>query len=388
MQITVNRTDLHSAVTWAKRGIARRPLVPVLAAMRVTIGAGRLTLEAFDYDVATRAHAFGDDLPGEPVTVLVCGAQLADAVKAMPAGKTTRVTITSADDGGLTVASGPVSCHVPPQLGDHDEYPALPEMPAAAGIIAGDEFRAAIARVTAAAGTDDTLPVLTCVAFELGDSLVMAATDRYRLASETVSWSPAAIGAEQQTAYVPARMLAEFAKAAKGAGKVTVFYEVPDAPANERGFGGISTRTGFATEERELIIRTSDGSFPSWRKLMPTGNQPTVITADAAALLAAVKRAGSVCGRADRLDVIAGETLTLEPQRDGEAAGSETVAAQITGDAVTVAFNPGYLASLLAGVTGPVRIGIDGKKPAYITAPAVPDFAALICAIRRGDQAS
>ena len=103
-----------------------------------------------------------------------------------------------------------------------EDYPALPDMPAASGSLRGDGFAAAVAQVAIAAGRDDTLPVLTGVRLEIeGEKITMAATDRYRLAVRDLAWTPEQSGLSA-IALVPARTLADTAKSLAGADKVTV----------------------------------------------------------------------------------------------------------------------------------------------------------------------
>src|SRR5215472_11901262 len=76
-----------------------------------------------------------------------------------------------------------------------EEYPALPEQPAPAGTVDGGVLAVAAAQVVPAASRDDTLPMLTAVCLEIdGETLTLAATDRYRLAVREVSWVPAVPG--------------------------------------------------------------------------------------------------------------------------------------------------------------------------------------------------
>ena len=73
-----------------------------------------------------------------------------------------------------------------------DEYPALPEMPPAAGTVGSDAFATAVSQTAVAAGRDDTLPSLTGVRIEIeGDTLTLISTDRYRLAVRELRWTPA-----------------------------------------------------------------------------------------------------------------------------------------------------------------------------------------------------
>ena len=94
--ITVNRGELGNALAFASLGLSRRPAVPVLAGMRVTISCGTLELSAFDYETAARAKVSGEASgPGE---ILITGAELIAAVKTLPRGKAVTAQVTIADD--------------------------------------------------------------------------------------------------------------------------------------------------------------------------------------------------------------------------------------------------------------------------------------------------
>ena len=76
----------------------------------------------------------------------------------------------------------------------------LPELPQLAGTADGGALAAAIGQVTPAASRDDTLPMLTAVNVELdGQTMTLAATDRYRLAVRELDWNPAPGAGDQGT---------------------------------------------------------------------------------------------------------------------------------------------------------------------------------------------
>ncbi len=72
-----------------------------------------------------------------------------------------------------------------------EDYPQLPDVPSITGTIPSQLFAEAISQVAVAAGKDDTLPMLTGVRVEIeGNSVVLAATDRFRLAVRELQWEP------------------------------------------------------------------------------------------------------------------------------------------------------------------------------------------------------
>jgi DNA polymerase-3 subunit beta len=100
------------------------------------------------------------------------------------------VTVTTAEGGHKVEVTCGSARFTLPTL-PVEEYPALPDLPAAAGQVDRAAFAAAVEQVALAAGRDDTLPVLTGVRIELsGETMTLAATDRYRLAVRELAWRP------------------------------------------------------------------------------------------------------------------------------------------------------------------------------------------------------
>ncbi len=155
MQIQVERDVFAEAVAWTARALPARPTVPVLAGMRLHAAGEELTLSSFDYDVSALAK-----LPVDTQTAgsaLVSGRLLAEISRNLPARPVQIHT-----DGGravLTCGSATFNLLTMPE----DEYPALPEMPPAAGTVGSDAFATAVMQTAVAAGRDDTLPSLTGV---------------------------------------------------------------------------------------------------------------------------------------------------------------------------------------------------------------------------------
>ncbi|MQA04341.1 MAG: DNA polymerase III subunit beta [Streptosporangiales bacterium] len=352
MKFRVERDALADAVAWTARTLPARPPVPVLAGMLLEADNGQLLLSSFDYEVSARVSV--DIEVDEPGRALVSGRLLAEITKSLPSrpvevgtdGSRVILTCGSARFGLLTL---PV-----------EDYPALPDMPTASGVIPSEAFAGAVGQVAVAAGRDDTLPVLTGVRLEIsGDSLTFAATDRYRLAVREIAWQPESPGAEA-TALVPARTLADTAKALTAGDKVSMALSSGDA-----GEGLV----GFESSRRRTTTRLIEGDFPQYRSLLPS-ESATVAKVDTAALVDALRRVALVADRnsAIRLGFSGGELL-LEAGSGDEAQAAESLDCAIEGDDVKIAFNPGYLLDGLGVLDAPVAIMsfTTSKKPVVIT---------------------
>ena len=225
MKIRVDRDVLAEALAWVARALPTRPVVPVLSGLRLDAGTS-LTLSCFDYEVSATAQIEAEI--GEPGTVIVPGRLLAEITRSLPA---LAVEIaTDADTVNLTCGSAEFSLVALPA----DEYPELPPPPPLAGTMDGGVLGAAISQVVAAASRDDTLPMLTGVCLDVdGATLTLAATDRYRLAVRETPWEPVQPGL-RAAALVPARTLADAARAMTAGVPVSVAFG-PGAPAARPG---------------------------------------------------------------------------------------------------------------------------------------------------------
>jgi len=291
-----------------------------------TDAAGRLVLSSFDYEVSARVEITADVT--EPGVVLVSGRLLADITRSLPARP-----VEVATDGAKVVVTCGSSRFTLLTLPVED-YPTLPEMPGASGSLRGDLFAAAVGQVSIAAGRDDTLPVLTGVRLEIeAEKITMAATDRYRLAVRDLAWTPEQAGLSA-IALVPARTLADTAKSLASADKVTVALAAGGTGEGLVGFEGSGRRT---------TSRLLDGEFPKYKSLLPA-ESASVATVETAGLVESVRRVALVAERNTpiRLSFSGGE-VTLEAGSGDEAQASESLDAGLTGDDISIAFNPAYL---------------------------------------------
>lgn len=361
MRFRVDRDVLADAVAWAARSLPARPPVPVLAGLMLDASDGRLVLSSFDYEVSARVEVPAEVT--EPGVALVSGRLLADISRSLP-GRPVDVA-TDAAKVVLTCGSSRFTLLTLPV----EDYPTLPEMPGASGSLHGDAFAAAVAQVSVAAGRDDTLPVLTGVRLEIeGSTITMAATDRYRLAVRDLVWSPEQSGLSA-IALVPARTLADTAKALASADKVTVALATPGAGEGLVGFEGSGRRT---------TSRLLDGEFPKYKSLLPAESS-SVATVETASLVESVRRVALVAERNTpiRLSFSGGE-VTLEAGTGDEAQASESLDGTLTGDDISIAFNPAYLLDGLGALgtdfaelrfTAPTRPAVlAGKGTAEATA--------------------
>lgn len=352
MKLRVDRDILAEAVTWTARSVPARPPVPVLAGVRLEAKGSSLVLASFDYEVSAHCEVAAD--VEEDGVVLVSGRLLADIAKALP----NKPVDLEVEGNKVAVSCGSARFSLAAMAAD--DYPALPVMPAVAGTIDAHDLARAVAQVSIAASRDDTLPLLTSVQIEVeGSSLVLMATDRYRLAMRELTWSPTSTDLST-TALLKARTLSDVAKSLTSSGDVTVALSSESAA---------SSLIGFEAGGRRTTSLLTDGDYPPVRRLFPesTSIHATVGTDE---LMAAVRRVSLVADRSTPIHMSFTQgNLELDAGQGDDAQATEQLVAHLEGDDISTAFNPGYLLDGLGALNQPyVRLDFThASKPAVLT---------------------
>jgi DNA polymerase-3 subunit beta len=219
-----------------------------------------------------------------------------------------------------------------------EDYPTLPDMPAATGTVPSEAFAHAVGQAVTAAGRDDMLPVLTGVRIEIdGSTISLLATDRFRLSHRELSWSPRTPD-DTLAALVPAKVLGDTAKSLTSGTDVTIALATSGTGEGIIGFEGAA-----AGGTRRTTTRLLDGEFPKVRSLFPSEHL-TVAKVDKIALIESVRRVSLVAERNTAVQLAFSEgVLTLDAGSGDEAQASESIEAQIDGEAITTGFNPQFL---------------------------------------------
>jgi DNA polymerase-3 subunit beta len=251
-----------------------------------------------------------------------------------------------------------------------EDYPSLPDMPAATGTVDAEAFAHAVAQAVTAAGRDDMLPVLTGVRVEIdGSTISLLATDRFRLSIRELDWSPRTPD-ESAAALVPARVLGDTAKSLTAGGEVTIALATSGTGEGIIGFEGQG-----AGGVRRTTTRLLDGEFPKVRSLFPNDLQTTALI-DKAALVESVKRVALVAERNTAVQLAFDDgVLTLDAGSGDEAQASESIEASINGEGLTTGFNPQFLLDGLTAIDHPVvQLGFtQASKPVVISGHAAED---------------
>jgi DNA polymerase-3 subunit beta len=329
------REDFADAVAWVARNLPTRPTVPVLAGVLLTGSDNGLTISGFDYEVSAEVQVAAEIASSG--STLVSGRLLSDITRALPA----KPVDVSVEGTRVSLTCGSSRFSLPTMA--VEDYPALPVLPDETGVISADLFAEAIGQVAVAAGRDDTLPMLTGIRVEIsGETMVLAATDRFRLAVRELTWSTASPDIEAAV-LVPAKTLAEAAKAGTAGAEVRLALGAGAAVGKE----GL---LGIRSEGKRSTTRLLDAEFPKFRQLLPA-EHTAVATMNVAELADAIKRVALVADRGAQVRMeFADDVLRLSAGADDVGRAEEDLPVAFAGDSLTIAFNPTYLTDGLSSL--------------------------------------
>lgn len=326
----VDRDEFVGALRHVAWAVPRRAPLPVLAGVMLSAATGTLDVLAHDYVTGARHIVTAPGARGE---ALVEARRLAAMVRALPRGCDVAF---AAEGQALRISGGGVDYTLPALPADDYPEPKLPERNASLIVVLEAAEFQSLARVCAAAGRDETLPVLTAVSVEAGpDGLTFAATDRYRLAVATGDGP--GLGTEPVQRLVPARLIQRAAALFK-TGHVSLTVD--------------SERVDLSSGPAVLGSAVLAGAYPKYRSLFPA-ELPTTVTLAAAELAEAVHQVGVAIDRHTPLRVlIEPGKVTLRGGADDDPTYSPTAVKVVDADVagvtpVNVALNPSYLLDML-----------------------------------------
>jgi DNA polymerase-3 subunit beta len=362
LKITCSRDELIRQLAIVSRAASTRTAVQVLAGILLRSEGGRLNLAATDMEISMRTS-----LEAEVATegaVVVPGKLLVDLARLL-SGEEVSIEHRQGE-GVVEIVSGSAVYRI--HTYNAEDFPRLPDPTGTTMVpIDAEALLETAAKVSRAASRDESRPVLTgiLVRFE-GESLVMAATDSYRLAVKETSMSEPG---PELDAIVPARALVELSRVAQG--------------ASELQLGLQENQVLFASDGVLLTTRRIEGQFPNYRQLLPESFESEVaLPRDE--LLEVVRRVAVMAQRNAplRLRFAEGElTVSAQTQDVGEA--HETMPAPFSGEAIDIGFNPEFLRDGIESVEGDeLRLKLISPLRPAVLQGAGEDFSYLIMPIR------
>jgi DNA polymerase-3 subunit beta len=318
MTLTIQRADLARTLAAVSKVVEHRNTIPILANVLLSADGGRLTVVATDLDIEVSASASAEGTLGTTVDAK----RLSDIARRLSGDV---VTMTLADSK-LTVKSGR-SRFVLPTLPVAD-FPRLDagDMPEPFTL----DFAALVAPVKFAISNEATRYYLNGVHLHstAENGIRAVATDGHRLAHNTASGMPA----------IPPVIIPAKTVGIVPAGAVTVSLS--------------QNKVRFANADTIIVSKLIDGTFPTYERVIPGGNDRT-LTVDKRELTQAVARVASVAterGKAAKLSLTA-DNIAIDMRSD-DGSAHEDVAAEYDGPDMEIGFNSQYLGDVLGAVPG------------------------------------
>jgi DNA polymerase III subunit beta len=362
LKITCSKDALVQALGVVSRAVSTRTSVQILSGILLEPHESGLRVAATDMELSLRA-TLPAQLEGDGSIVLP-GKTFADIARLLPADE---VSIEhKPSESVVHIVSGTASYTL--NTYNPEDFPRLPELDAVTTFaVEREPLLETIGRVARAASRDESRPVLTGILVQFtGGTLVMAATDSYRLAVKQTALEGTVPELE---AIVPARALQELARIANTGDEVEV--------------GVHENQVIFATSGVWLTTRRIDGQFPNYKQLLPEAFEYE-LTVPRLELLDVVRRAAVMIQRSTPLQIRFAEgelTVIARTHEVGESKESMPIA--FTGETLEMGFNADFLRDGLESLEGDdVRVKlISPLRPAVIQGEG-DDFTYLVMPIR------
>lgn len=364
VRIRAAKDDLAGAVSWVARNLPARPTQPILRGMIFLADDNGLQLAGYDYEVSTQIRISAE--VDEPGRFAVNGKLVSDIVSKLP-----NKQVEMHFDGTKVIVRCGSSRFELPSL-TLEDYPQLPEAPAATGTVDASLLAEAIGQVAVAAGKDESLPMLTGIRMETeGNEVTLAATDRFRLAVRSFEWEQIPEG--ETKLLIPAKTFAETARTLDTNSSEPVTLAFGDG-SDDREVGSEGLLAILA-DPRRTTTRLLDAEFPKFRPLLPKQHSSMAV-ARVDQLQDAIRRVSLMAdhGAQIRMDFSDGQVV-LSAHGDEVGHAEETVACDFYGEPLLIAFNPQYLLEglsavrshrVLLGFTQPSRPAILIPEPEEI----------------------
>lgn len=341
MRFTVSTSALARAVAVVSKGISSSAEEPLLGGILISAEDGSIEMQSTNINVSIR-HVMPSNVE-EGGRAVVSGRILSGVVKNLP-----DAVAEFSLDGDVMVVSCEKSVFRLRTL-DPAAFPEFPHVDADQSVELPSALLATMAdKVHKVTGRDNSRPILAGILLTVADgALRLVATDSYRLAvCETQ------VGTDLSfEAIVPGAALHQ----ALGLQTMTETVSI-GASANQ-----IALTFGSTT----YVTRRIEGSFPSYRQLLPTSHSVSVAL-DAEDTAQALRRAGVVAAGnpSVRMDVAA-DTMTLSASSPSQGESIEAVRASVDGGPMSIGLNYHYMLDGIEAMSGEVFLEMESAmKPA------------------------
>lgn len=350
MKFTTTQKQLNNALSLVNRAVASRPTHPILANIKLQAEGDRIVLEAFDNSLGIRT-SFEAEITESGVTTLP--ASLLSA-------------IVSKLEGSLTLSDGKEEnlYQIKSKSGTYkirgmapEEFPELPLVEGTEILLNPEALSEALKSTLFSASSDETKQVLTGCHLKIDSNfdIEVASTCGHRLSAfGSIDGDPL------DECTIPAKALAEIQKLLAGT----------EEPVSLKLDPGQAT---FGTTNTIITSRLLEGQYPNYRQLIPN-SFARQLTLDRRSFLQSLERISVLADQKNNVVKLSlddtNQELILSVDAQDVGSGRESLPAQISGDAMDIAFNVKYLLDVLKVVTtAEVMLQMNGATSPVVVSP-------------------
>src|ERR1044071_9295911 len=343
MKVTVERAALLKSLGHVHRVVERRNTIPILANVLIKADKSKLAFKATDLDLEITETIAAEVGPAGSTTVPAH--MFYEIVRKLPEGA--QIVLEASNDRAVLAIKAGKSRFTLQTLPESD-FPDL-----AAGDmthkfkLGAADLKRLIDKTQFAISTEETRYYLNGIYLHAAGSAKAAtlravATDGHRLAQVELTLPKGATG--MPGVIVPRKTV----------GEVQRLIEDNDA---EIGVELSQTKIRFTIGDVVLTSKLIDGTFPDYGRVIPAGNDKTLMV-DKPEFAAAVDRVSTVSserGRAVKLALSAGK-LVLTVTNPDSGSATEELEVEYDSDPLDIGFNSRYLLDIAAQIEGDVAM--------------------------------
>ena len=364
MKVVCSQSELNSALQLVSRAVATRPTHPVLANVLLTADAGsnRLSLTGFDLSLGIQTSLAASVETSGAITLPA--RLLGEIVSRLSSDSPVTLAV---DDSGEQVQLTSLSGSYQMRGMSADDYPDLPMVESGMTLkLQPERLVQALKGTLFASSADEAKQLLTGVHLKFNQrALEAAATDGHRLAVlnvEDALQDAAVTDAVDDDGFavtLPSRSLREVERL-----MASWRSDEPVSLFCDRG------QVVFLAADQMVTSRTLEGTYPNYGQLIPDGFTRT-FGMERRALIAALERIAVLADQHNNVVKFSSQpedgVVQISADAQDVGSGSESLPANLEGDAMQIAFNVRYLLDGLKAM-GTDRIVLHCNAP---TTPAV-----------------
>lgn len=347
MRVVCTKKNLNAGLITTSRVISPGNTLPVLNNILLKTEGGRLKLSSTNLEIAINTWVGGkiEEEGGLTVPARLVNDYINNLL-------TDKITLTT-EKQNLFIQAEKAKTHIKGLSAD--EFPLIPQVGEEVfARVDGPSLQQAISEVVFATAFSETQPEISGVLFVFsGKTLTLAATDRYRLAEESLELDVAPDNDRQFI--LPGRAVHELGRILTS-GPVEIFLSEGQAM--------------FRSNDTELISRLIDGQYPDYKQIIPQ-NFITEAVVNRAALVQSLKAASLFATDNNNIELIfSPQTKQVIIKSQSSQAGDSEIflESETTGPKNTIIFNFRYLLECLNNLKDEqvtLKL-IDASSPAQI----------------------